>query len=301
MNLKTHFNLTGYSAMAFCFLSISKESKAQAVYTDISPDTLIDQELETFAVDLNNDGLIDFAFLRRSFSFLKTTYSSNYITSHFSALLVGPEQFGNQIAGTMNTISPSYGATTNYYPYAIPFNETIDENMDFQYDGYQFMAFRFRGEYSSYWPFGGQWYPEVTDRYLGFYFKDTVNCFHYGWMRCDVKDFGNELVLKDFAYETKCDVNILAGDTIGDTTTVKITDLNTLKASVFSFENTVYINLNDLYKDIKVSVFDINGKEIYSNSIHKQFSSFVLDQPANIYLVKISSNKGGLTKKIYIK
>ncbi len=288
-----------YSTFAVSFLLL-KEADSEAVYTDISPDTLIDQELETFIVDLNNDGVIDFAFLRRSFSFLKTTYSSGYITSHFSAQIVGPEQFGNQIAGTMNTISPSYGATTNYYPYAVLFNEMIDENMNFQFDGYQFMAFRFRGEYSSYWPFGGRWYPEVTDRYLGFYFEDTVNCFHYGWMRCDVKDFGKELVIKDFAYETKCDVGIHAGDIIGDTTTVSISEINTLNANVYSFENIIYINLNELDAEVKVSVYDITGKEIYSNSVQEKFSNFVLNQPANFYFVKLTSNKKELIKKIYI-
>ena len=294
------FSIKEYSAFAACFLITQKESSAEAIYTDISPDTLIDQELETFAIDLNNDGLIDFAFLRRSFSFLKTTYSSDYITSHFSALLVGPEQFGNQIAGTMNTISPSYGATTNYYPYAIPFNEMIDENMDFQYDGYQFLAFGFRGEYSSYWPFGGRWYPEISDRYLGFYFKDTANCFHYGWMRCDVKNLGKELVLKDFAYETKCEVGILAGDKIGDTTTVGITDLNTLKATVYSFDKTVYINLNEMTENLYVHIYDPTGKVIYSNQIKDQITHIKLNDPQGIYVVEVISGKRKYSKKVFI-
>ncbi len=297
---KKRFTIKEYSAFAACFLITQTEASAEAVYNDISPDTLIDQELETFAVDLNNDGLIDFAFLRRSFSFLKTTYSSNYITSHFSALIVGPEQFGNQIAGTMNTISPSYGATTNYYPYAIPFNEMIDENMDFQYDGYQFLAFRFKGEYSSYWPFGGRWYPEVTDRYLGFYFKDTANCFRYGWMRCDVKDFGKELVIKDFAYETKCDVGILAGDTIGNTTTVGISENNILDASVYSFKNFLYINLNELISDLEIHLFDVTGKKVYSDKIANKFTQIELTEAKGTYIVELISPEEVFTKKIFI-
>ncbi len=297
---KRGFTIKEYSAFAACFLITQTEASAEAVYNDISPDTIIDQELQTFAIDLNNDGIIDFAFLRRSFSFLKTTYWSGYITSHFSALIVGPEQFGNQIAGTLNTISPSYGATTNYYPYAVPLNEMIDENLDFQYDGYQFMAFRFRGEYSSYWPFGGRWYPDVADHYLGFYFKDTANCFHYGWMRCDVKDFGKELVIKDFGYETKCDVGILAGDTIGDTTTVSINELNTLNATVYSFNNTVNINLNELISDLEVHVYNVAGKIVYSDKITNLQTKIELIETTGAYIVELISVEKKYSKKIFI-
>lgn len=63
----------------------------------------------------------------------------------------------------------------------------INEDLDFQFAGYQELAYVYRGEYSSYADNGGNWFPEVLDHYLGIYFKDTMNCYHYGWIRLDVK------------------------------------------------------------------------------------------------------------------
>ena len=79
---RTKFHIEEYSAFAVCFLLLQTESSAEAVYSDIIPDTLIDFDWETFGIDMNNDGVVDFALLKRSFSFLETTYWSSYITSH---------------------------------------------------------------------------------------------------------------------------------------------------------------------------------------------------------------------------
>ena len=89
MKRPAKFHIEEYSAFAVCFLLLQTESSAEAVYSDIIPDTLIDFDWETFGIDMNNDGVVDFALLKRSFSFLETTYWSSYITSH---LLVHPLQ-----------------------------------------------------------------------------------------------------------------------------------------------------------------------------------------------------------------
>ena len=62
MPLKS-FNTIQYSAMALCFLSITKEAQPQAVYTDIDPDLVIDIDGEIANIDMNNDGVFDFGFL----------------------------------------------------------------------------------------------------------------------------------------------------------------------------------------------------------------------------------------------
>ncbi|MBK7035135.1 MAG: hypothetical protein IPH42_02020 [Bacteroidetes bacterium] len=87
-----------------------------------------------------------------------------------------------------------------------------------------------------------------------------MNCYHYGWIRLDVKDSGRELVIKDFAYETECDHPIVAGDTISY---VDVEDENKLDAVVYSFENTIYINVSELQK-LEIDIYDLTGRLIYS-------------------------------------
>ena len=147
---------------------------------------------------------------------------------------------------------------------------------------------------------GGYWYPEMLDHYLGVRFFDGENCLHYGWIRCDVMDEGRTLIVKDYAYETKCDIGILAGDTIGDTTTVGIAVLNTLNAIVYSFENTIYINLNELISGLEIHVYDITGKKVYSDGITNLLTQIELTETKGTYIVTLISPEGAFTKKIFI-
>jgi hypothetical protein len=49
------------------------------------------------------------------------------------------------------------------------------------------------------------------------------------------------LTVHDYAYELKCNTPIIAGDTIGDTTTIGIGELNNLEATIYTFnQNCVY-------------------------------------------------------------
>lgn len=295
---KSKFHIKEYSVFAASFLFTQNDARTEAVYVDIIPDTLVNEEWETFSLDLNDDGVSDFRFLKRSFSFMLPTYWSGYTTSHINALFVGPLVVGNLIAGNPHVIFPSYGGFTVYFPYALTEGAIIDQDsLDFQNPGYQTLAYRYKGENSTYFPNGGHWFPEVFDRYLGVYFKDTANCYHYGWIRLDVKDFGRELVIKDFAYETQCNHPIVAGDTISY---VDVVDENKLDAVIYSFDNTIYVKVSELSDDLQISVADITGKEIYSNSFHVLSSSFIIDQPSGIYIVNIFSDEKRYSKKVYI-
>lgn len=274
------------------------EVRAEVIYGDIMPDTLINVDWESFDLDLNEDGVSDFRFLKRSLSFIDGYTWSYYFTNHFSAQYFGPAIFGNLVAGNLHVVFPSYGGFTVYFPYALAEGVLINQDsFEFQTAGVERLAYRFRGEYSSYWPHGGHWYAEVSDHYLGLYFKDSADCYHYGWVRLDVKDSGRELVIKDFAYETECDHPIVSSDTISY---VDIADDNKLDAVVYTFENTIYVRLSELSGDLQVSVADISGKEIYSNSFHALSSSFVIDQPSGLYVVSIISNGKKYSKKIFL-
>ena len=108
--------LKQYSAFSACFLALQHDAGGQAVYTDIDPDIILDANWESAGIDLNSDGIIDFAFLNRSFNFF-TEYSS--YSSHLEIIYAGPQLLSNKIAGQTHVISPSYGGFTVYFPFAL--------------------------------------------------------------------------------------------------------------------------------------------------------------------------------------
>ena len=199
------FNLIQYSAISACFLALHQNVRGQAIYTNIDPDLELDNNWESAGIDMNNDGVPDFGFLNRSFDF-STFYS--YYSSHFEAIYAGPQSPNNEIAALTHVISPSYGGFTVYFPFALNESDLINEVLTFHNNGYQTMAYRYIQTDGDYFPKGGIWYPEVLDHFLGVRFIDTSDCLHYGWIRCDIKDNGRTLIIKDYAYEINCNTGI---------------------------------------------------------------------------------------------
>lgn len=266
---QSKFNIQEYSAFAVCFLLIQDEGAAEAVYTDI-PDTVINHNAETFWLDLDDSGTMDFSFQKQSFDFLVSTYYSGYVTSHFSAIFAEPLIIGDMIAGsTVIWGGSAAGSFVVYHPYAIASGEMINDSLSFQFADDQNMAFRYTTAEGAYFPKGGNWYPEVLDHYLGIYFKDSAGCYHYGWIRCDVKNEGKELVIMDFAYESKCETGIVAGDIIGDTTTLALTESGLIVPTIYSYSGTIVINIDKQLLGAKYSVVNLEGKVISSGHLNE--------------------------------
>jgi hypothetical protein len=94
----------------------------------------------------------------------------------------------------------------------------------------------------------------------------------------------------DYAYELKCSISIKAGDTIGDTTTIGIGELNNLEATIYTFNQNVYINLPEQDK-VNVFIFNINGQEIYNrNSSQKNIVIDMTGKPIGTYIVKLKTS-----------
>lgn len=287
-----------YSAFSVCFLAMRQITVGQAVYTDIDPDLMLDVSNETAVVDMDNNGNYDFAFIKFSFDF--STYSSIY-SSHFEAIDAGPQSPNNAIAALTHVVSPSYGGFTIYLPFALAEGVLIYDELAFNNNGYQRMAYRYTTVNGFYFPYGGFWYPEVVDHYLGVRFVDTSDCLHYGWIRCDVLENGTKLTIKDYAYETKCDTGIPAGDIIGDTS-VSVNEFNELNGVIYAFNSNVYITLNELPTNCRARITDMTGKEIYKGSLMSNFNVIsLLNNPKGVYLVETYSNMHQLAvKKVLI-
>ena len=293
------FNLMQYSAISACFLTLHQYAMGQAVYTDIDPDIVLDSDNESAGVDMDNSGTFDFAFINRTGSF--STYSSNDI-SYFEVINVGPQTPNNSIAGQIHIISPSYGGSWIYLPFALGEGSSINNSILFYNEGYQVMAYRYIQTDGDYFPKGGIWYPEVLDHYLGVRFIDTSDCQHYGWIRCDIKDNGRTLVIKDYAYEIKCNTGIFAGDIIGDTTTVSLESFNLLYANIYAFNSDVYVQLNEKPGNYSIRITNLSGALIYSDLLRNKWNVIsLINEPEGLYFIEIfAGQKKLVVKKIFI-
>lgn len=295
------FKLLEYASMAACVLS-AKTLGAQAIYTDLDPDVVVEMDPEILNIDMNGDGVYDFAFLNEIYTTETSVWSFYY--SYKERIWAGPKNPNNAIAGSLNL----YGSAESnyyyrYYPFALLDHEPINNLLYFQNNGYQMMAFA-----TDFWSIGleiwdkregGNWYPEISDHYLGVRFLDILGCNHYGWIRCDVLEEGRILVVKDYAYETKCDTSILAGDTIGDTTDIVGVEDNLLEAAkIWGTENAIHIRLNINTLPVTCEIFNLEGQCIYRESIFNGYTEIHLSNTLkSIYFVALTNVSGQKTER----
>lgn len=282
--------LSAYSKFAIAVLIMKPSiSLTEVLYSDIEPDVILANDTDNYILDLNNDSNNDFRFFNRSFALggYWTTGSIYYIPFNNFERIVGTALFENSFAANSMDYGTTFSSLIRELPFALNPGTVIDEALTFLPDYQQLLAFKtefdLTGELYNY---GGHWFPEVIDHYLGVRFQDEELNTYYGWIRCDVKDFGRTLVIKDYAYETETDKPIVAGDTLS----VGIDNLlNTLHATVYSFNKQLYIHLNES-TETKLSIFDLHGKEILNKANMFNLEVIPLNTyPAGIYIVELRS------------
>ncbi|MBK7037364.1 MAG: T9SS type A sorting domain-containing protein [Bacteroidetes bacterium] len=293
------FKLSAYATFAASFLSIHK-TEAQVIYTDIDPDIIYDEKLEGGGLDIDANGTIDFVFLNSSFTFYDYIFLSYRLRQD---IIVGPYIFENAIAGISNQFNIGSSEFTRYYPYAININSLIDPSLEWQTFYQQALALRTFDSDGVIAPcIDCFWYdyflPDVIDHYLGIRFIDNDGMNHYGWIRCDVLDEGRTLVIKDYAYETQPEHAILAGDTAHFVSLEE--NANNFNANIYSFNNSIFVKLNELTNLIEINIFELLGKKIYTGNIVKQFTEIKLMEAQGAYIVELISSEGRYSKKIII-
>ncbi len=297
-----NFTLQKYSGMSGVFLLLGNIADAQAVYTDIDPDIVIEFDGQSTGIDMDNNGTIDFVFFKSSWSYDYWNGSST-VWRFRRKIWAGPELITNEIAGETFTHGAGYG--TSYHPYALIEGIMINEELSFQNWDLQTMAKGFYGftfiSSDTAWVFdGGFWVPDKTEEYLGVYFVDENECMHFGWIRCTTADSTNRLIIHDYAYETKCDVGIAAGDTIGDTT-VPINEINTLDAVVYTFNKILYVKSEE-YSSSKLVINNLQGQKILQQELIENLTIIDLAVfPLGNYVVTIINQEGVLVKEVNIR
>lgn len=151
------------------------------------------------------------------------------------------------------------------------------------------------GYYANWFKYGAE---ETINKYLGIKFTIGINAFHYGWIRCDVKDEGRTLIIKDYAYESSIDYPIIAGDTI-HFTEVESSQNNDI--NIYSYQETLYVNLKDSAK-ASVALTNLAGQHIFTYETSELTSTFDMTNVASgIYIVTVEFKNNVFSKKVLIQ
>ncbi len=222
--------LAQYGALTVAIAGVA-DASGQIVYTDITPD--YNGGINTdYALDLNNDGTIDFDIIQLQYS-----SSSSIIVNR---LAIFPQDAANETL----IDDPSAG---NYgYPFALNSGGVISNgqvtwnNNGFS-NGYQSLNWAL-SYYGSLIANDGN-FVDVTDKYIGLRFNISGQT-HYGWARLDVNANATSWVVKSYAYNSVAGEPINAGQTlsVNESTmnNIKIVALNKSIALYNLPENTDY-------------------------------------------------------------
>lgn len=292
------FTIKDYAAMAGLFILKNTELNADIVYQDIDPDTTISNNHGIYELDIDNNGAIDFKFENNydSFSGFYTSSGSYEISNIRQRIFIRPHE-GASIAGSK---SNTYSFSDFYYfPFAVGLNESIDSSIQFQNDWSQKLAYRTAlVAWSHPVNVGGNWYPEKIDHFIGVRFKDESFFTHFGWIRCDVKDEGRILIIKDYAFETEIEHHIAAGDTVSY---VEINEVESLlEATVYSFNRNIYIH-SFQFSNAEIVISDMSGKRIIQQKMQNENEIINLqNERPGLYNVTLFKGSEKFVKKVII-
>lgn len=295
------FSLKAYAASAISFLALHRDADSQVVYVDIDPDIVLNEGGQAAELDLDQNGTIDFWFHNNSFTFYSASFSSYRLMQN---ILVGPEIDANFIAGETGEYGTGYGGVyTRYYPFALEAGVKIDSQVNFYNYDLQVMGL------ASFWSIGGtfggfhaNWFgifvDETIDKFIGIKFLLENDSLCYGWIRCDVKDEGRTLVIKDYAYENTPDYPIIAGDTIHFVEVIDPVQLEPVY--VYILNETLYVNLKDTAVAM-VTVTSISGQTFLKYETSDIISTVDMTKAANgIYIVTVEYQNKLYSTKIAI-
>jgi hypothetical protein len=288
--------LLKYSAFAGTIIAAAGSANAQVVYTDIIPDSTISLPDTVYLLDLNNDATTDFWVGMNER--VGTYYGGlvNYDIDAFGLVTLS----SNSAIGTSATPPQPLN-----YAKAFVMNDVIDDAGPF-----------FQGSTNNN-PLLGAAYGQITgiisssvmlggfrgenNRFYGLKLLSGGNTY-YGWVRVNCNDSANTFTIKDYAYESTPDQQILAGDTgngfVGDA------DLDGAISGVDMMlankELTINVR-NPKATEGQLIVTNTAGQIVTNESLKKGTNRFNLDGLATgMYIIAARFNEGGVTNKFFI-
>jgi hypothetical protein len=251
---------------------ISFQIQAQIIYTDVDPDVTVEEFLQGYGVDFNNDGKIDvhIALLNNTGVWVMHLIPDSAADNTF-VIYDGEEA---SILELDDEIAPA----SNWYQ--------LGEG----WGGLLYGYWEESGEY-------GNWTGTQEDKYLGIKFEIGAE-FHYGWIHLTTHQYSYtemDFTIYDYAYNSTADELILAGDKGTGAGNVTHT-LNLI--SVYPNPTAGILHYNNIPNLKHITVFDLNGKQHFC-SIDKLGHLIDLSElNKGIYLLKFETKQGSIVKRI---
>lgn len=285
--------LKAYAAVAGAVTAASA-ANAQVVYTDIIPDTTVNTINGDYQLDLNNDGITDFAIAYQQIPITFGTTGGGTVQYTYDIILAaGNNAATNQIDTSLVRSAGNPGfPQSDAHIVTAPIGPT-----NLWFSGYGSGNTHFLAAASTAAPGTYNWgdWNGAVDKYVALKF-DILGQTHYGWARLDVAQNANSFTIKDYAYDSTANAIINAGDV---TTGISTQLLNGVK--VFAFDNKVNVNLGDI-TNATVTITDMTGRVINNTTIpsgNQQIS--LAGQSAGMYMVTVSTATGTSTTKVMVQ
>lgn len=291
-NLAPTRKILAYSAAATAFLAGAVGADAQVVYTDIDPDEVLNTG-ETFSLDLNNDGEVDFLINNRQETMPSFFYVSegNYPDARITYANIQPLG-ANSIAGQLPYL---------FYAYQLPVDYLIGYELNFQ----NLPAHLFYKMQAVSYPAAGSSYVAVDE---GNFLPDSAGFAplilqlsgetHFGWVRLEVSST-LQVTIKDYAYEATIEEPIQTFDS----TVVVPVQVNhiELEPTIFSYGQQLFIDLDGIAATGHFTVLDLQGRKVEEGTLEGEgVQSFPMNHPSGVYLIQVRWGDQMYTRRLFI-
>lgn len=278
-----------FSSCIVTAMMFSMSAKAQIIYTDVNPDSVVSvvayPSMINYNIDLNNDGINDY----------QITCARSYATCGG----FGSRAFRSYVSVYALNSNSVIAVTNSANPRAMNFNDSILPGLSLSDTGY----FRYvLSGFNCGSTILGVW-PNSTEHFLGLKLIVGANTY-YGWLRMQVfVGSPTTCTIKDYAYNSISNQPILAGETGTGTTGISENSFSSINLFPNPASNHFTIDLSSNNKKVEVAITDITGKIIYQkasdleNRIEVNTSEFA----DGIYFVQIQAAGFIGTKRLVVK
>jgi hypothetical protein len=290
--------LLSYSAAAGALLAVGQDAEAQIAYTDVDPDSVVvAPEVESqdiFAIDMNNDGITDVTIVAGDGDWYYSMESYSY---HWKSIRALNGTGGSVAVQSTYLAGWSNPGPTFYLAKRFDQDAIIGPDESFMTSSWS-IQLGFVGESSGSTYNSGLWNDGETDKYLGIRFSlDDGVSYHYGWVRLDVAEDHSQVTVKDYAYQTKADLPIVAGATVN--TSVRNGLANDLGVNISSYQNKIVIS--DLEIDhATADVYNVAGQLLHTVQVEKGRNEVPVDNKG-LYIVRIDLGGEIVSSKVIVQ
>lgn len=273
--------LKSYSALAGTLITAgATTADAQVMYTDVSPDVVIDSLTGPYGLDLDNNAVIDFGLQISHGTYIYGTVAVIYDYGLASQQVVG------------NLTDTAATGDTRAHVINDPINASL------LWDNaatYGLLSLVFQPPFTAY---NSGNFIGATDKYIGFKFKIS-GADHYGWARISINAASTQMTLKDYGYDATPNTQILCGAMPTGISNVSLE----ASTQIFATDNSINVKLiNHSSVDGFVFISDVLGHVVVKVSLTNETTVIPMNTTSGIYFATVNKADGStFTKKLFVK